>query len=73
MTRAITTRIRKLEAKQPQGFEALTEAELDARIDELGTHLLTQFGSIEALAASFRADQNEMAARQVEEWYARKH
>ena len=73
MSRALETRLRRLEGKQPQGFEALTDAELDARIEAALAALVREHGTAEALAASFRADRNEMAARHVEEWDARKH
>ena len=47
---AIATRLRKLEAK----------------LDAVMAALLAEYGSVDAIAASYRADGNEPAARLVE-------
>ena len=64
--RALATRLRKLEAKRPSGVCALSDEELDARIDAGMAALLAEYGSVDAIAASYRADGNEPAARLVE-------
>ncbi len=63
---AVATRLRKLEAKRPSGVCALSDEELDARIDRCMAALLAEYGSVDALAASYRANGNEPAARLVE-------
>ena len=63
---AVATRLRKLVAKRPSGLCALSDEELDVRIDELLAALLAAYGSVDAIAASYRADGNEPAARLVE-------
>ena len=63
---AVATRLRKLEAKRPSGVRALSDEELDARIEALIAALWAEYGSFDALAASYRADGNEPAARLVE-------
>ena len=63
---AVATRLRKLEAKRPSGVCALSDEELDARIDRCMAALLAEYGSVDALAASCRAAGNEPAARLVE-------
>ena len=62
---AVATRLRKLEAKRPSGLCALSDEELDVRIELLAA-LLAAYGSVDAIAASYRADGNEPAARLVE-------
>jgi len=64
--RALATRLRKLEAKRPSGVCALSDEELNARIDAGMAALLAEYGSVDAIAASYRADGNEPAARLVE-------
>ena len=59
---AVATRLRKLEAKRPSGVCALSDEELDARMDAV----MAEYGSVDAIAASYRADGNEPAARLVE-------
>ena len=44
----------------------LAEKELNARIDAGMAALLAEYGSVDAIAASYRADGNEPAARLVE-------
>jgi hypothetical protein len=63
---AVATRLRKLEAKRPGGVRELSDEELDARIDAGMAALLAEYGSVDAIAASYRADGNEPAARLVE-------
>ena len=63
---AVATRLRKLEAKRPSGLCALSDEELNARIDAGMAALLAVYGSVDAIAASYRADGNEPAARLVE-------
>ena len=63
---AVATRLRKLEAKRPSGLCALSDEELGARVDALMAALLVEYGSVDASAASCRADGNEPAARLVE-------
>jgi hypothetical protein len=72
MSRGITTRLRKLEANRPQGLEALRDAELYARIESVLAELVQEHSTAEGVAASFRADGNETAARYVEEHHALK-
>jgi hypothetical protein len=55
---AVATRLRKLEAKRPSGLCALSDEELGARIDAI----MAVYGSVDAIAASYRADGNEPAA-----------
>ena len=57
--RALATRLRKLEAKRPSGVCALSDEELDARMDAGLAALLAEYGSVDALAASCRAAGNE--------------
>ena len=45
---------------------ALSDEELDARIEAVMAALLAEYGSVDAIAASYRADGNEPAARLVE-------
>ena len=63
---AIATRLRKLEAKRPGALCALSDEELNARIDAIMAALLAEYGSVDAVAASYREDGNEAAARLVE-------
>ena len=63
---AVATRLRKLEAKRPSGLCALSDEELNARIGAGMAALLAVYGSVDAIAASYRADGNEPAARLVE-------
>src|SRR5215204_7092572 len=53
--RALATRLRKLEAKRPSGLCALSDEELNARIDAGLAALLAEYGSVDAIAASYRA------------------
>ena len=50
---AVATRLRKLEAKRPSGLCALSDEELGARIDAIMAALLAEYGSVDAIAASF--------------------
>ena len=50
---AVATRLRKLVAKRPSGLCALSDEELGARIDAIMAALLAEYGSVDAIAASF--------------------
>ena len=52
---AVATRLRKLVAKRPSGLCALSDEELNARIGAGMAALLAVYGSVDAIAASYRA------------------
>ena len=58
MSRTLEFRLRKLEPKRTAGLQALTDAELVARLETLTTAARAECGSMGAVVEAYAADQH---------------